>query len=157
MFNPMVEHGASTTAAIEDRARRLDQVFGALADPTRRAILARLCEGDASVGQLAAPFDMSFAAVSKHVGVLERAGLVLREARGRERRCHLEAEPLRAAREWTDEYSGFWEDRLDALGALLQEKNTGHRPGGRRPNEAPEPGRSLQRSGRAKKSRRRKR
>jgi len=100
----------------------LDQVFGALADPTRRAILRRLAEGDASVGELAAPFDMSFAAVSKHVGVLERAGLLIRETRGRERRCHLDARPLAAATDWTGHYRAFWEERLDALEELLRER-----------------------------------
>jgi DNA-binding transcriptional ArsR family regulator len=83
---------------------KLDRVFSALADPTRREILARLRAGDASVGEVAAPFEMSLAAVSKHLDVLERAGLVHREARGRERRCHLDARPLRDAADWADAY-----------------------------------------------------
>lgn len=99
---------------------RLDHVFSALADPTRRAILARLAEGDASMGELAEPFEITLAAVSKHVQVLERAGLVVREARGRERRCHLDARPLEAASDWTDRYRRFWEARLDALDDLLR-------------------------------------
>jgi DNA-binding transcriptional ArsR family regulator len=100
----------------------LDRTFAALADPTRRAILARLCEGDAPVGELASPFAMSLAAVSKHVAVLERAGLVRREVRGRERRCHLEARPLAEAARFTERYRAFWEARLDALGDHLRRR-----------------------------------
>ena len=110
----------------------LDRTFSALADPTRRALLARLTGGDASVGELAAPFDMSLAAVSKHLQVLERAGLIRREARGRERRCHLEAAPLRAASNWTEHYRGFWERRLDALEAHLRAKRRRPAASGRR-------------------------
>lgn len=115
----MVESSSPTRAGSE---AGLDQVFGALADPTRRAILRRLTEGDASVGELAAPFDMTFAAVSKHLGVLERAGLLVRESRGRERRCYLDARPLAAAAHWTSQYRDFWEQRLDALEALLRDR-----------------------------------
>ena len=113
MFNRMVEY--------ERSAPSLDRIFAALSDPTRRAILARLRRGPASVGELARPFPVSFAAVSKHLGVLERAGLVRREARGRERRCHLDARPLCAAAAWTDAYREFWEGRLDALEAFLED------------------------------------
>jgi DNA-binding transcriptional ArsR family regulator len=98
----------------------LDRTFQALADPTRRAILARLRKGAATVSDLAEPFPISLAAVSKHLGVLERAGLVHREARGRERRCHLRAAPLREAAQFTAAYRRFWEGRLDALEALLE-------------------------------------
>lgn len=104
---------------VEYPEAQLDKVFSALADPTRRAILGRLRGGDASVGEIAEPFDMSLAAVSKHLDVLERAGLLSREARGRERRCHLDARPLRAATGWTSDYARFWEERLDALARHL--------------------------------------
>ena len=93
----------------------LDRTFQALADPTRRAILSRLAEGSATVGEIAEPFAMSLAAVSKHVRVLERAGLLARDVRGREHHCELAPEPLRAASAWTEAYRAFWEDRLDAL------------------------------------------
>jgi DNA-binding transcriptional ArsR family regulator len=100
-----------------DQQPSLDQTFAALADPTRRQILARLRRGPVNVGVLAEPFDMSLAAVSKHLGVLERAGLIHRETHGRERLCHLRARPLRAASAWTETYRSFWEERLDALDA----------------------------------------
>jgi DNA-binding transcriptional ArsR family regulator len=109
MFNLVVERSAP-----------LDRTFAALADPTRRAILARLRAGEATVGGLAEPFDMTLAAVSKHVGVLERAGLVRREVRGREHHCRLVAEPLRTVADWTDAYRACWEERLDALAGVLR-------------------------------------
>ena len=100
---------------------RLNRTFAALADPTRRAILARLAAGEASVGELAEPFDMSLPAVSKHLKVLERAGLI---ARGRERQwrpSRLEAEPLREVAEWTEGYRRFWEESYDRLDEYLDE------------------------------------
>lgn len=105
-------------------AARLDATFAALADPTRRAILARLASGEASVRELGEPFDMSQAAISKHLKVLERAGLIShgREAQRRPRR--LEAAPLAEANEWLERYRQFWEDsygRLDVLLAELQQ------------------------------------
>jgi DNA-binding transcriptional ArsR family regulator len=102
---------------------RLSTVFGALADPTRRAILAQLTDGDATVGQLAAPFAMSQPAISKHLKVLENAGLISRSRRATARLSHLEAEPLRDATEWLARYRAYWEAshaRLDALLARLQ-------------------------------------
>lgn len=105
----MVE--SNSTAADGD----LDRTFAALSDPTRRAILGRLCEGPATVGEVAAPFPMSLNGISKHVRVLERAGLVTRTVRGREHRLELRALPLRDARDWTARYREFWEARLDAL------------------------------------------
>ncbi len=93
----------------------LDAVFAAVADPTRRAILARLRAGDAGVSEIAEPFAMSLNAVSKHLMVLERAGLVRRERVGREHRLSLEPAPLAGARDWLDHYRQFWEGRLDAL------------------------------------------
>ncbi len=99
----------------------LSEVFGALADPTRRAILARLAMGETSVGELAEPFEMSLPAVSKHLGVLETAGLVQREKQGRVRRCHLDGRPLEAAATWIEHYRRFWEARLDSLARYLEE------------------------------------
>jgi DNA-binding transcriptional ArsR family regulator len=95
----------------------LDGVFGALSDPTRRAIVARLAEGEAALSELAAPFDMSLPAVSKHVRVLVAAGVVVQEKRGRTRYCRLEAEPLEAAGAWITSYTDFWRGQLDALAA----------------------------------------
>src|SRR5438046_1580280 len=95
----------------------LDATFSALSDPTRRAILARLAKSDWTVGQLARPFAMSLPAVSKHVKVLEAAGLVARERDGRVHRCRFLPGPMRSAAEWIAHYREFWEDRLDALGA----------------------------------------
>ena len=106
IFNPMVEHD-------------LNRVFHALADPTRRAILARLTAGEATVSQLSRPLPLSFAAVSKHLGVLERVGLVTREARGRERVCRLNPAALQDARAWLEFHARFWTDRLDVLEALV--------------------------------------
>lgn len=93
----------------------LDSTFAALSDPTRRAILARLLERDFAVGELAEPFDMSLPAVSKHLRVLERAGLVRRERVSRIVRCRLQAAPMRDAARWLDMYHRFWNEKLDAL------------------------------------------
>jgi DNA-binding transcriptional ArsR family regulator len=104
-------------------ADQLSAVFGALADPTRRAILARLAEGDANVAELTAPFKVSQPAISKHLKVLESAGLVSRSRRATARLSHLEADPLRSATEWLVGYREYWEEshaRLDALLAALQ-------------------------------------
>jgi DNA-binding transcriptional ArsR family regulator len=101
----------------------LDAVFGALADPTRRAILARLTSGDRTVAELAAPFTMSQPAVSRHLKVLEVAGLITRTRRATARLSHLEAAPLRDATEWLARYQAWWDEshgRLDALLARLQ-------------------------------------
>jgi DNA-binding transcriptional ArsR family regulator len=102
-------------------AERLDRTFGALADPTRRGILARLAVGEATVTELAEPFDISLPAVSKHLKVLERAGLI---ARGRERQwrpARLEAGPLREVADWTERYRRFWEESYDRLDEYLEE------------------------------------
>ncbi len=106
---------------------QLSSVFGALADPTRRAILARLAEGDATVAELSAPFAMSQPAVSKHLKVLEQAGLISRSRRATARLSHLEAEPLREATEWLARYQEYWDEsfhRLDELLASLQRDHT---------------------------------
>lgn len=100
--------------------RSLDLVFGALADPTRRAILTRLADGTRSVGELAEPFDISRPAVSKHLDVLERAGLVRRVPDGRVNLCHLDAAPLRTAAHWVERYRTYWEDQLAALARFLE-------------------------------------
>ncbi len=101
--------------------QQLDATFAALADPTRRAILARLASGDATVTELAEPFAMSQPAVSKHLMVLERAGLVSRRKEAQRRPCRLEAEPLRQATEWLADYRDYWEESYQRLDALLDE------------------------------------
>lgn len=98
---------------------QLDRVYAAIADPTRRAILAALAGGEANVGTLVDRFPMSFNGVSKHVKVLERAGLIRRRVRGREHWLRLEPRPLREAARWLEHYRAFWDARLDALEALL--------------------------------------
>ena len=113
----MVERSNAATA-------ELDAVFRSLSDPTRRAMLRMLADGERSVGELAEPFEMSFAGASKHVKVLEDAGLVRRTVRGRIHSCRLVAEPLAVADEWFDYYSRFWSRRLDALDAAIRTENT---------------------------------
>ena len=98
---------------------QLSTVFGALADPTRRAILARLADGDLAVGDLASPFPVSQPAISKHLKVLERAGLISRTRRATVRLSHLEAAPLRDATAWLARYQAFWDERYDQLDELL--------------------------------------
>jgi DNA-binding transcriptional ArsR family regulator len=101
------------------KSQRLNATFGALSDPTRRAIVERLTRGDASVGELAEPFDISLPAISKHLTVLEQAGLVVRIKEGRTRRCRLLEDPMREALEWIARYGSFWEGQLDSLERLL--------------------------------------
>lgn len=110
----MVEQLAPTPA--------LDAVFHALGDATRRAILLELSKGERSVGELAAPFEMSLAAASKHIRALESAGLIRREIRGRTHLCRLEAGPLAHAHQWLSFYERFWTGRLDILERLLREE-----------------------------------
>ena len=98
---------------------RLSTVFGALADPTRRAILARLADGDLAVRDVAAPFPMSQPAISRHLKVLEDAGLISRSRRATARLSHLEAEPLRDATAWLARYQAYWDERYDQLDELL--------------------------------------
>ena len=102
-------------------ATNLDATFSALSDPTRRAILSRLSRGEATVTRLAAPFDISLPAISRHLRVLERAGLIHREKRGRVHRLRLKAEAMREASEWLDFHQRFWEEGLDALARYLDE------------------------------------
>ncbi len=98
----------------------LSATLSALADPTRRGLLARLAEGDATVTELAEPFDMSMAAISKHLRVLEGAGLISRGRQAQWRPCHLEGQPLEAVAAWLDEYRRFWDRNLDSLGNYLK-------------------------------------
>jgi DNA-binding transcriptional ArsR family regulator len=118
MLNPMVEH----------HAEQLDAVFRALGDQTRRQMVRRLADGERTIGELAAPFDMSLAAASKHVKVLERAGLVRRTVDGRTHRCALDAAPLAASSEWLRFYERFWTRRLDALDTLLRAEDARRAP-----------------------------
>ena len=113
LFNQMVKHHTDPLSA----------VFSALADPTRRAILARLALGESTVSELAAPFDMSLPAVSKHLKVLEGAGLLARARQGRVHRCQIDGRTMREAADWIEHYRAFWDGQLDALTAYLDKKN----------------------------------
>lgn len=117
--------------------RTLDATFGALSDPTRRAILAHLAQGELSVTALAAPFRVSLPAISKHLGVLERAGLLRREKHGRVRRCRLAAKPMKDAAEWIERYRRFWEDQLDALARYLEASSSEEKTEWQRQSKAP--------------------
>jgi DNA-binding transcriptional ArsR family regulator len=114
------------------RADRLDAVFAALADPTRRAILARLANGEASVTALAEPFAMSLPAISKHLKVLERAGLIARGRSAQWRPCRLDAAPLKEAATWLEKYRQFWEQSFDRLDEYLKKLQTKGATRGRR-------------------------
>ena len=105
------------------KSERLDDVFHALADQTRRGMLRQLATQEATVGELAAPLDMSLAAASKHIKVLERAGLIQRTVQGRNHHCRLNAQPMHAGLEWLRHYEQFWNQRLDALAAVLAEQD----------------------------------
>jgi DNA-binding transcriptional ArsR family regulator len=109
---------------------RLDATFTALADPTRRAIVARLAMGDATVNELAAPFDMTLPGISKHLKVLERCGLISRTRRAQFRPCHLEGEVLEAALSWIEENRRVWKERFDKLDEHLREAGRFPRKGG---------------------------
>ncbi|MFL6260411.1 MAG: ArsR/SmtB family transcription factor [Thermoanaerobaculia bacterium] len=111
---------------------RLDATFAALADPTRRAILARLATGEASVNELAEPFAMSQPAISKHLKVLERAGLITRGRDAQRRPCRIEAHPLSEANAWLERYRQFWETNFQRLDGVLEELKTRETKSGRR-------------------------
>ena len=111
----------------------LSLTFAALADPTRRAILSRLVTGECSVTELAEPFDMSMPAVSKHLGVLERAGLIARGREAQWRPCRLEASPLKDVADWTEPYRAIWEQRFDRLDTYLQRLKAKEKRHGRKP------------------------
>jgi DNA-binding transcriptional ArsR family regulator len=113
LFNPTVHH--------EMTPDRLNATFAALADPTRRAILERLAQGERSVTQLAEPFDMSLPAISKHLKVLERSGLITRSRDAQLRPCRLQPEPLKEVVDWLEHYRSFFEQSFDRLDAYLQE------------------------------------
>jgi DNA-binding transcriptional ArsR family regulator len=118
--------------------RNLDATFGALADPTRRAILAALTQGQASVTELARPHRMSLPAVMKHLSVLQKAGLVTQRKVGRSRRCRLVARPLENAEAWISQYRAFWDKQFDSLDRYLTEqKSTDQTAADRPPQEAP--------------------
>ena len=104
----------------------LNQTFRALADPTRRAMLESLRKGPQTIGALAAPFDITFAATSKHLGILEEAALIRREKKGRERICHLQPGNLQRAQAWLEAHAAFWSSALDALEIALQEEDNDH-------------------------------
>jgi DNA-binding transcriptional ArsR family regulator len=123
---------------------RLSQTFQALADPTRRAILARLAQGEATVGELARPFDISLPAISRHLKVLEAAGLIARERAAQWRRCRLDPAALGDAVSWIEQTRAFWRGSLDRLERLLDEERAGERDDGdpvARGERADEPGR----------------
>src|SRR5438552_5516205 len=109
----------------------LSATFAALADPTRRAILARLASGECSVTELAAPFNMSMPAVSKHLRVLERAGLIVRRREAQRRPCRIEAAPLKEVVDWAEHYRHIWEEWLDRLDEYLGTLNTKEKRNGR--------------------------
>lgn len=108
---------------VEQHAPHLDNVFHALGDATRRRMLRDLAQAERTVGQLAEPFAISLAAASKHIKVLEQAGMIRREVRGRTHVCRLDPGPLASAHEWLSLYERFWTDRLDALDRLLREED----------------------------------
>jgi DNA-binding transcriptional ArsR family regulator len=124
LFNRLVHHGMSPD--------RLSTTFSALADPTRRAILARLVSGEVSVTDLAEPFEMSLPAVSKHLKVLERAGLIARGREAQWRPCRLEAGPLKDAADWLEHYRRFWEQSFDRLDDYLRELQRKEKKNGRK-------------------------
>ena len=112
---------------------QLTHTFAALADPTRRAILDRLSDGEATVNELAAPFPITVQAVSRHLKVLERAGLITRGREAQWRPCRLEAGPLKDATQWLETYRRFWEESFDRLGSYLQELQAKESKHGRKP------------------------
>jgi DNA-binding transcriptional ArsR family regulator len=112
---------------VEHNTNELDRVFSALGDPTRRTLLRRLCVGPASVSELAAPLEMSLNAVSKHLKVLEKAGLVRREIHGRVHHVYLNAGPLEKAEKWVNHYRQFWDARLASLASWLEREDERNR------------------------------
>ncbi len=113
---------------VKYKSSELDTTFGALADATRRGILERLADGESSVTKLAEPFNVSLPAISKHLRVLERAGLLSQEKDGRVRRCRLDAGPMKEASEWISWYQRFWEQQLDSLARYLDQLQNDQQP-----------------------------
>ncbi len=126
IFNQMVKYLNNT----------LDATFGALADPTRRSILERLIAGEASGLPQAGPFDMSLPAVSKHLRVLEKAGLLTQEKDGRVRRCRMDAGPMKEASDWVGRYRIFWEEQLDSLADYIEQMQSEEREKEDNPDDA---------------------
>jgi DNA-binding transcriptional ArsR family regulator len=120
-----------------DQSTRLDAVFGALSDPTRRAMLHALARQPRTIGELAAPFDISLAGASKHIQVLERAGLIQRDVQGRVHTCRIDARPLHAGAEWIRHYERFWNRKLDALESLLLAEDAARPAAKPRPKRQP--------------------
>ena len=120
-----------------DNSGRLDDLFRALADPTRRAMLRQLAAGPRTVGELAAPFDITLAGASKHIQMLERAGLLQREVQGRVHTCRIDARPLHAGAEWLRHYERFWTRKLDALETLLRDEDAKSAAARRPPSKPP--------------------
>jgi DNA-binding transcriptional ArsR family regulator len=118
---------------VEQNTHPLDSIFHALGDATRRRILTELAQGERTVSQLAEPFAMSLAAASKHIRVLESAGLIRRDIRGRTHHCRLDPAPLLTAQEWLSHYERFWTRRLDTLEALLRQEDSTSPPKGTEP------------------------
>lgn len=114
---------------VNNQIEQLDAVFHALADPTRRAMVARLAQSPCGITELAAPFDMTLAAASKHIKVLENAGLLVRQVQGRNHTCRLDSAPMQGGIEWLRHYEQFWNQRLDALTAALLADDTTRQPG----------------------------
>jgi DNA-binding transcriptional ArsR family regulator len=136
---------------VNHSSQRLDSVFGALADPTRRAMLGALSTRQSTVGELAAPFSISLAAASKHIKVLERAGLVKRTVQGRVHHCELDVRPMHAGFEWMRHYEQWWNQKLDVLEDLLQqeiatEKAHSQKPGKNSASKSDAPTRKPHRS-----------
>ncbi|GAA3912730.1 ArsR/SmtB family transcription factor [Luteimonas lutimaris] len=123
---------------VELTAPCLNELFRALSDPTRRAMLCELAEGPRTVGELAAPFEISLAGASKHIQMLERAGLIQRDVRGRVHTCRLDARPMHAGAEWLRHYEHFWNKKLDALEAILKAEDAAT-PAKRKPARKPSP------------------
>lgn len=135
----LADHGGTGTAPGEET--RLSEVFGALADPVRRAILVGLDGRDLLVSEVAAPFDISLQAVSRHIQVLVRTGLVRQERTGRISRCRLDAGPIYEAAVWLNRYSKYWQEQFDLLAAVLgdieEKRPTKRRPAARRRQQKP--------------------
>ena len=115
---------------VKYKSIELDSTFGALADSTRRGILEQLSDGDSSVTKLAEPYDISLPAISKHLRVLERAGLLSQEKDGRVRRCRLDAGPMKETSDWISRYQRFWEQQLDSLASYLEKLQNVQQPEG---------------------------
>jgi DNA-binding transcriptional ArsR family regulator len=120
---------------VKYKSSLLDRTFAALADPTRRSILANLTEGERCVTDLAKPHRMSLPAISKHLRVLEKAGLICRQRQGRVHRLKLEARPMQEAQQWIENYRRFWEESLDRLDTYLKELQNTERPSARASDE----------------------